>query len=628
MRQRSAHHLLRRLGLAALLERHRAERRLVVGLLARRFLLERAATALALRRHRSRRRRPRRSRRCRFRREPAAHPRRVVRAQHRLHRRHPRHHRRTQPEPIDRHPERQLLRNALLPRRRLGIDHRLLADRDPRGHARRDLELEPDTLDGAIDRLHRFAGAQPHLRDPRPSRARTAPPPPRFPSPATVGGTAIRCCHAPSAVRPRATSSPPAGASASAHRSGAPANRSGSRAGACSTSALPSTTRSTTSGAAVRAQMRRAARSGSSPRPMITSTPRPARAAGPVNERFTAEPTPTVCSRDAARQRPQHVGDDLALEPDRAVGHEHDLPLRLRAQRRQRLHQRRRASPSIRSRAARAAICARPCASPRRSRAGLLAPAARLIRELDHLQAVTVAERIDERLHHAARLRQRLARHRSRGVDEKAQIPCHRRQRRAARRRHQRDEAIRVRRVRLARRRPRHIDRQPRRRRRHRPAHDEVAIEPRPRVVTEHDLARAVNGERVRRRLGAPPGGHRVANHQRQPRPRRQRRVGHVDASRVPTSGTRPARPCSAASPPSEIATPTRPRRASAASGRSISSATTSAPGGMLPISCVNRLERSCSTSAAERPVAIASSKRSRAAWRRSTSPTMRRRRW
>ena len=33
-----------------------------------------------------------------------------------------------------------------------------------------------------------------------------------------------------------------------------------------------------------------------------------------------------------------------------------------------------------------------------------------------------------------------------------------------------------------------------------------------------------------------------------------------------------------------------------------VSSATTSAPGGMLPISCVNRLERSCSTSAAVLP--------------------------
>ena len=301
----------------------------------------------------------------------------------------------------------------------------------------------------------------------------------------------------------------------------------------------------------------------------MTSTPRPARAAGSVSERFTAEPTPTVCSRDAARQRLQHVGHDLLLEADGAVGHQHDLPLRLRAQRRQRLHERvahlgrparlERAQPRARlgPRLAcpRAPACASSGAARSRTRSSRACRRRRACRPAPPSRAracISGSPAIEPDVSRR--------KNRSRGTVVVAA---------SARRRHQRQQAVRLRRVRLAVGRPPDVERQPRL-----PARPPASA-PRRRdrarvaLLDEPDDPVAAHRERVRRRLRAPPLGDRVAHRQRQPRPRRQRRVGDVDrhARRCPRRA--PPRPGSAASPPSESATPTRPRRASAASDRS-----------------------------------------------------------
>src|SRR5262249_22015067 len=63
--------------------------------------------------------------------------------------------RRPETEPIDRQPMRQRVRDAHAPRGLSGIDCRLLAHRDPRRPRRRDLKLETDALDLAIDVLAR-----------------------------------------------------------------------------------------------------------------------------------------------------------------------------------------------------------------------------------------------------------------------------------------------------------------------------------------------------------------------------------------------------------------------------------------------------------------------------------------
>jgi hypothetical protein len=102
--------------------------------------------------------------------------------------------------------------------------------------------------------------------------------------------------------------------------------------------------------------------------------------------------------------------------------------------------------------------------------------------------------------------------------------------------------------------------------------------------------------------------------------------IGCPETSTVtfPRSPTRPSAPMYRGM----ITVGNRHSHAPSASQRSFWSSSishsTSVCGGTLPISCVKTLDRSCSSRAALRPSTIARSNRSRAAARRSTSPTMR----
>jgi hypothetical protein len=118
-----------------------------------------------------------------------------------------------------------------------------------------------------------------------------------LPSPCTLGFTWTRSSISPSALRARTMTSPPSGRSLSDTIAGAPPKRSGTRAGADDTTAEPVISTSVSKGALVRAISRFTNGSTSSPRPITSSTPRPARAAGIVRLRFTPLPTPTVCTR-------------------------------------------------------------------------------------------------------------------------------------------------------------------------------------------------------------------------------------------------------------------------------------------------------------------------------------------
>jgi hypothetical protein len=183
-----------------------------------------------------------------------------------------------------------------------------------------------------------------------------------------------------------------AGAFAAAARA-APARRRTGRAapaGRGLSSAEPDSTELVESGAVCAPAVRGAPPRGSSPRPISSSRPRPARAAPRVSVRFGAEPTPTTCTRVCAGSCARDRADDLLFEADQTVGDQHDLALRAGAQRRQRLRGSRRAS---RCRRSPAAPC-EPAAAPR-SDVGLVAghrlprpptPAAR--GERDQLQAI------------------------------------------------------------------------------------------------------------------------------------------------------------------------------------------------------------------------------------------------
>ena len=307
-----------------------------------------------------------------------------------------------------------------------------LVDRDPRRHARRDLERR-----GRAPRSRRRRStdtAARASRDRRRARGRTAPRSPRLPSP--------RSARHRDALLPRLARELAAHdelAALGAQRERRDERRALEHVGDAArararTSALPAISTFVSSGARVRSSRRFAPRSASSSRPTSTSAPRPARAQRrrerAIHRRADAEHVQAARASAACACSASH---DLLLAADVAVGDDHDLALRSGAQR---LHAPR-ASPArisvpplaSRERTQLIAAALRRARSPRR----LARVAASARRELDQLEAIVLAERVDHQRDDLLRLVERTAAHRAARVEEHDQIARHRRRLRGRR---------------------------------------------------------------------------------------------------------------------------------------------------------------------------------------------------
>jgi hypothetical protein len=173
-----------------------------------------------------------------------------------------------------------------------------------------------------------------------------------------------------------------------------------------------------------------------------------------------------------------------------------------------------------------------------------------LLEKLHHLQAIVRAERVDERARHAPRLLQGLAVHGAARVEQEDEIARHRLALRGGRGRHDGEQAVRVHAVRPVRSGARREERDAHARLHDRPAHHDVAIEPRALVDAHRDrpagsvagrgaalaviavagawIGVARHAHRVRRRLGRAPRRERVEDGAREREARGDGAVGHV----------------------------------------------------------------------------------------------------
>jgi hypothetical protein len=198
--------------------------------------------------------------------------------------------------------------------------------------------------------------------------------------------------------------------------------------------------------------------------------------------------------------------DDLLLTADVAVGDEHHLALRTRPDALERIDDRRvHLGTAVRLAAhhpgdgllllalrpgdcgARVAVCAH--------------------RELDHLEAIELGERVDEGCDDALSLGERTAAHRAARVEQHDEVTRRRLEGGIGRGRNDRQQRVGVAPVGHAAGGTRHLHGETDSARCHRPAHDDVAIETAPRCVEELDDAVGPRLQRMRRRFGAPPLG-------------------------------------------------------------------------------------------------------------------------
>jgi hypothetical protein len=167
------------------------------------------------------------------------------------------------------------------------------------------------------------------------------------------------------------------------------------------------------------------------------------------------------------------------------------------------------------------------------------APAARGRRELEELDRIAVAQRVDQRRHHPARLFERLTTHGAARVEEHHEIAGQRSGRGRARGWRDREDAV-AGTVAAA----SDVEREAGRVRRHRPADHHVAVERHAAVGERH--AAVGGGDAVRGRLGRPDG---VGDGEGELDARGERpgcRILHgIPDSWVmrPASGTRPSAP-------------------------------------------------------------------------------------
>ena len=226
----------------------------------------------------------------------------------------------------------------------------------------------------------------------------------------------------------------------------------------------------------------------------------------------------------ALRQTLADLADQLTLEADVAVGHQHDLALAARAERSERLNHGLRHLRRAAGAQALQPLHRRALPVPR-GRDRLRGEADRPAAEGDQLDAIARSERVDHGCRHPPELVERLTVHRAADVDQEDEIAVQRA--RLRRRRHQRQQAVRLPFVRL-RRRASHRERRAERGRLHRPADHHVAVE-RGALVEAHARApAAVDDQRVRGRLNLPLV-QRVADRQLEAHPSAHAALGHVD---------------------------------------------------------------------------------------------------
>jgi hypothetical protein len=226
----------------------------------------------------------------------------------------------------------------------------------------------------------------------------------------------------------------------------------------------------------------------------------------------------------AEGQRLQDRRDDLAFEADQPVGHEHHLALALRAQRTQRFE-----DPFAHLGATRGSQSTQPGA--RGGLGGLgrgLAGGAKATRrrgELDQLEAISLAQRVDDREGRAARLFERRARHGAAGVEQHDDIARRREGARSGPRRRQREQPEGL----VFPGDPQRVQHQRGGRRGHRPAQHEVPIEGR--VGGERHEGGSVlraHDERVRRGRGHASERERVTDREGERETRVDRPGGEI----------------------------------------------------------------------------------------------------
>ncbi len=231
------------------------------------------------------------------------------------------------------------------------------------------------------------------------------------------------------------------------------------------------------------------------------------------------------------RSRRQALADlahHLGLEADVAVGQQHHLTLRFAVERHQRLqHAGHHLGAAAGVERGQPLVGALFLLLVRRHRATL--PPSRRIGELDHLQPVVRAQRVDQRRAHATDLRQRRPAHGARRIEQQNEI-AGAAVRRLARRRHERHQPEGVRARRAIRRRAPDGDADADLGRGRGPAHDDIAIEARAALLPQLDGDAAgqwQHGQRVRRRIRPRARRQRIVNMQRQLDGDGQRRIGN-----------------------------------------------------------------------------------------------------
>ena len=412
-------------------------------------------------------------------------------------------------------------------------------------------------------------------RGPRRARGRTARRSPGCPRPAARAGTRTRCSHVPARELRRARRARrPRARSASAATIGAPSNTSGMCSGACATARCPRSRRSVSIGDRVRSISRFAAALGvlvdADQHLDAAAGARERRRERAVDRRADAEHVQPARLRQPVVQQL----DDLLLAADVAVGHD-DRPGAARRAAARAAPRARRSPSRCRRPPGATAPTGSPRASPRGRGHRLARVAARAVRELDQLEPVLLAERVD----HAARRpaspcragRRPSSRWCRAGRSDRARPPPPSPSRAGGTIVSSPYASPLARRARG--------ERQPDLGGRDRPAHDDVAIEPRARPRRAIATPAARRAQRVRRRRTASPppaSASPIASSICDPRadlPRRDLRR----ASRARPRRCR-ARRRSAARSPSGTAAPTRPRAATRAAGRSVIRATIASP--------------------------------------------------
>ena len=241
-----------------------------------------------------------------------------------------------------------------------------------------------------------------------------------------------------------------------------------------------------------------------------------------IDRRSDAEHVQATTRRQLFVQHAQ----DLLLAADVAIGDHEDLALRADPQGVQCFdHRLAHLGPAIG--VPRAHPCDRFGLRFRRGGDGLGFVATRLVRKLDHLEPIRLAERIDHHADDLLRLVERAHAHRAARVEQHQQIARDRGDVGGLRRWNDRDQAVHLAGLARARHRERHANRGLR----HRPAHDEIAVETR--AGRERDRSIRLRCEPVRWRARRAAIGDRVLDRELDLQANTDVLGGHLDVRRA-----------------------------------------------------------------------------------------------